>query len=40
VRGAAVWALGQLDPERLRALAHAYRARETDANVQDEWRAA
>jgi epoxyqueuosine reductase len=40
VRGAAVWALGQLDPERLRALAHVYRARETDANVQDEWRAA
>ena len=40
VRGAAVWALRQLDPERLRALAHAYRGRETDANVQDEWRVA
>jgi epoxyqueuosine reductase len=40
VRGAAVWALRQLDPERLRALAHAYRARETDASVQDEWSAA
>jgi epoxyqueuosine reductase len=40
VRGAAVWALGQLDPERLRALAQAHRARETDATVQDEWRAA
>jgi epoxyqueuosine reductase len=39
VRGAAVWALGQLDPERLRTLAHV-RARETDAMVQDEWRAA
>ena len=40
VRGAAVWALAQLDPERSRTLAHAHRARETDANVQDEWRAA
>jgi epoxyqueuosine reductase len=40
VRGAAVWALGRLDPVRLRALAQAYRARENDANVQDEWSAA
>jgi epoxyqueuosine reductase len=40
VRGAAVWALAQLDPERLRTLEHAHRAREIDANVQDEWRAA
>jgi epoxyqueuosine reductase len=40
VRGAAVWALAQLDPERLRTLAHTHRAREIDVNVQDEWRAA
>jgi epoxyqueuosine reductase len=40
VRGAAVWALAQLDPQRLSALAPEHRERETDANVQDEWRAA
>jgi epoxyqueuosine reductase len=40
VRGAAVWALAQLDPQRLSALAHEHRAHETDAIVQDEWRAA
>jgi epoxyqueuosine reductase len=40
VRGAAVWALRQLDPERLQTLAQTHRARETDADVQDEWRAA
>jgi epoxyqueuosine reductase len=40
VRGAAVWALAQLDPQRLSALAREHRARETDAIVQDEWRAA
>jgi epoxyqueuosine reductase len=37
VRGAAVWALGRLDPDRLAALAAAHRASETDPAVQDEW---
>ena len=40
VRGAAVWALGRLDPARLMTLAEDHRARETDALVQDEWSAA
>jgi epoxyqueuosine reductase len=40
VRGVAVWALGRLDAERLEELAPAHRARENDAEVQDEWRAA
>ncbi len=39
VRGAAVWALGRLDPARLTAHADA-RQRETDATVVDEWAAA
>jgi epoxyqueuosine reductase len=39
VRGAAVWALGQLDPRRLAALA-GKRARETDESVLAEWAAA
>ncbi|MEA2871360.1 MAG: epoxyqueuosine reductase, partial [Hyphomicrobiales bacterium] len=39
VRGAAVWALGRLDPKRLAALADK-RARETDETVQEEWSAA
>jgi len=39
VRGAAVWALGRLDPARLTALADA-RQRETDPTVADEWAAA
>jgi epoxyqueuosine reductase len=39
VRGAAVWALARLDPARLARLA-AQRSRETDASVQEEWRAA
>ena len=39
VRGAAVWALGRLDPARLTALADA-RERETDPTVTDEWAAA
>jgi epoxyqueuosine reductase len=39
VRGAAVWALGRLDPARLAGLA-SVRARETDANVASEWVAA
>ena len=37
VRGAAVWALGQLDPERLASLASMHRAAEIDAGVTDEW---
>jgi epoxyqueuosine reductase len=39
VRGAAVWALGRLDPVRLALLA-ARREREHDASVLAEWRAA
>jgi epoxyqueuosine reductase len=40
VRGAAVWALGRLDPLRLKAIADARCARERDASVQEEWKAA
>jgi epoxyqueuosine reductase len=40
VRGAAVWALAKLDRDRLNAIAGAYRGREKDDTVQDEWRAA
>jgi epoxyqueuosine reductase len=36
VRGAAVWALGRLDPARLIALAPAH-ASEPDAGVAEEW---
>jgi epoxyqueuosine reductase len=39
VRGAAVWALGRLDPNRLAAHSAA-RDSETDAAVEDEWAAA
>jgi epoxyqueuosine reductase len=39
VRGAAVWALGRLDPERLAANA-SERERETDCSVIEEWEAA
>jgi epoxyqueuosine reductase len=39
VRGAAVWALGRLDPKRLEALAER-RERETDESVRGEWIAA
>ncbi len=39
VRGAAVWALGRLDPSRLAALSPA-EAGEDDPSVRDEWRAA
>ena len=39
VRGAAVWALGRLDPARLAALAPAH-ADETDPAVAEEWAAA
>jgi epoxyqueuosine reductase len=37
VRGAAVWALGRLDPERLAAIAPERRAREADPWVAEEW---
>jgi epoxyqueuosine reductase len=37
VRGAAVWALGRLDPLRLASLAKERCAAETDASVIDEW---
>jgi epoxyqueuosine reductase len=40
VRGAAVWALGRLDPPRLAHGAERHRAGETDPDVIDEWRAA
>ncbi len=37
VRGAAVWALGRLDPQRLAALASAHHAMEADPDVREEW---
>jgi epoxyqueuosine reductase len=40
VRGAAIWALGRLDRDRLAELAAAQRAREQDAVVVEEWDAA
>jgi epoxyqueuosine reductase len=40
VRGAAVWALGRLDPQKLAELASARRAAEGDASVHEEWSAA
>ena len=40
VRGAAVWALGRLDRERLAALAAARRPQENEPLVADEWTAA
>jgi epoxyqueuosine reductase len=40
VRGAAVWALGQLDADRLAGLAATQRAREEDRSVAEEWEAA
>ena len=40
VRGAAVWALGRLDPARLASLAPARRQDEADDGVQEEWAAA
>jgi epoxyqueuosine reductase len=40
VRGAAIWALGQLDRERLVRCAKSARATEPDADVQAEWAAA
>ncbi len=39
VRGAAVWALGRLDPQRLAALAPTHRPNETDPVVEEEWAA-
>ncbi len=40
VRGAAVWALGRLDPDRLRSLAAERRNCEEDQTVCEEWTAA
>jgi epoxyqueuosine reductase len=40
VRGAAVWALGRLAPDRLKAIESEHRARETDDLVLEEWSAA
>jgi epoxyqueuosine reductase len=40
VRGAAVWALTRLDPARATAIGNEHRARESDATVQAEWKAA
>jgi epoxyqueuosine reductase len=39
VRGAAVWALGRLDRDRLAALAKVHRNRERDPIVEEEWAA-
>jgi len=39
VRGAAVWALGQLDRDRLSLMAAARRSSEEDPSVQKEWTA-
>ncbi len=38
VRGAAIWALGQLDPERAKVLAASRLLAEPDADVRAEWR--
>ena len=40
VRGAAVWALGRLDPARIKAIADERCARESDGSVREEWKAA
>jgi epoxyqueuosine reductase len=40
VRGAAIWALGRLDRDSLRAIATVRRAAETDPEVEAEWAAA
>jgi len=40
VRGAAIWALGRLDAQRLAALAPVHRSNENDPSVRDEWAAA
>jgi epoxyqueuosine reductase len=40
VRGAAVWALGRLDPQKLAELSAASRTTEADESVQEEWSAA
>jgi len=40
VRGAAVWALARLDPQRFAQLAAKHQSREDDADVRDEWAAA
>jgi epoxyqueuosine reductase len=40
VRGAAVWALSKLAPDRLRIAAQALQAGERDENVREEWNAA
>jgi hypothetical protein len=39
VRGAAVWALGRLDRDRLAHLATMQRQSEDDPRVQEEWAA-
>jgi epoxyqueuosine reductase len=40
VRGAAIWALGRLDRDRLAALAKVHWEKEPDATVEEEWAAA
>jgi epoxyqueuosine reductase len=37
VRGAAVWALSRLAPERLRIAAQSLQPREQDESVREEW---
>ncbi len=39
VRGAAVWAIGRLDPARASAMKQARLAAETDTGVRAEWEA-
>jgi epoxyqueuosine reductase len=39
VRGAAIWAISRLDPERASALKHDHLATEADASVREEWEA-
>jgi epoxyqueuosine reductase len=40
VRGAAVWALARLDPQRFAELSDTHQSGESDAGVRDEWIAA
>jgi epoxyqueuosine reductase len=40
VRGAAIWALARLAPERIHELAAKWKPHETDDSVLEEWQAA
>ena len=39
VRGAAIWAIGRLDPARASVMKQARLAAETDSSVREEWEA-